>query len=114
MSLLDAFSEFMDDTIEVYSLTTTTSSWGTSEEDYPDSATQTITGYIQPVGGSVDLVNQARNIETSHRLYCEASVTILDTDKIIANGETYYVTENQPAGIGGISDHLEVGLKRGQ
>jgi hypothetical protein len=112
MSLLDAFQELMDD-VEVYSIEASTSTWGTSEPTY-SSIPAVVSGFVQPVSGSVSLVNQARNIETTHRLYCYASETILDTDRIVANGETYYVTENQPAGIGGISDHLEVGLKRGQ
>lgn len=112
MSLLDSFQEFFVDDIEVYSLTASTSSWGASEKEYPATATRTISGYIQPGGGSATQQNAKRGINASYTLYMSASEAVLDTDRIKYNGETYQVVFNAPAGIGGISDHKEVGLEK--
>lgn len=112
MSLLSEFREFLRTDIEVYSLGTVASAWGTGEKTYPATATKTITGYIQPTGGSKAFKNQSNEIEITHILYCYATETFNDTDMIVDGSESYIITDNPPRGVGGIFDHKEVGLKR--
>jgi len=111
MSLLSSFTELLT-VIDVYELTATTGSWGTSEKVYPATATKTITGYIQPIGGNDVFQNQKDDIVSTHRLYTYATESLNDTDKVVCDGVEYFVTFNAVNGISGIGDHREVGLKR--
>lgn len=110
MSLLADFQEYFVTGIEVYSLTTYTSTIGTTEKDYPTSATRTITGYIQPIGGGATQTNLQQGNDATHRLYIYATESLNDTDRIVYSGVTYQITFNPPDGISGISDHKEVDL----
>ena len=109
MSLLTYFKRYYHD-IPVYSLTATTGAWGTAEKDYPATATRTVKGYIQPVGGSELLKNQSLDNVQTHRMYVENTVVFSDTDRIIYNGDTFHLTYNQKNGIANIGDHKEVAL----
>ncbi len=110
MGLLDDFPEIIDD-VAVYSLSPAVGAWGTTEKEY-GATPRAIKGFVQSVSGSAVFRNQARAVETTHTLYISASVTLNDTDKIVYGGETFFITDNQSNGVGGINDHKEIGLKR--
>ncbi len=110
MGLMDLFAEYLD-TIDIYSLSTETSDWSTTESEYPTTVTKRIDGYIQPLSGGDAFQNQKLGEESTHRLYTRNDVSLNDTDKLVYNGVTYKVTYNQTKGISGINDHFEIGLR---
>lgn len=109
MSLFNYFGSYLHD-VEIYSLESVVSSWGTNEMDYPDTPTLVTKGYIQQLSGTEVFENQRLGRKAESRLYIGMDVNIKSTDRIKYNGRLYKVEHVNNNGINNVGDHQEIGL----
>ncbi|MBW1853108.1 MAG: hypothetical protein JRJ00_00245 [Deltaproteobacteria bacterium] len=96
-------------TIGVYREVEYVNSWGETVKQGNWQLDHEIEGFLQARSGGYTQANQANSPLSSHVLYCDPGVDVLEKDRILVDGLAYRLDFVQPArGISGVLHHQEI------
>lgn len=95
--------------VDIYREEDQTDDWGNLDDAGNWVYSHSIEGFLQSRGGGMPFANQANVPLSSHVLYTNIGVDVVEQDRILVEGKFYRIDFTQTdLGISGVDDHQEV------